>query len=268
MRPIQRYGVLLVGGLVWTIAAGRQPLVSIDAQFLNPSAQNIINSPRPLVESETAIVLEHVRAVVSDKKARLSYVPGGPGPEVIMGPTGWPRSVRTTSGYDFGARDGRSGHVDLITLTNYTGAASQRCDGPALNGELIIEYEYRNPPDRWTVKARTRALLEPLAPLFDALAGRTRLQTGEQQQIDGRMARAFVAPFQIPPGGQGGPPAGTTQSLWIDVETLLPLRWSLSVPAVPARGTPAFSGYGLSFTYDASIELNVPDGLTTPTCIP
>ena len=59
-----------------------------------------------------------------------------------------------------------------------------------------------------------------------------------------------------------------TQSLWIDVETLLPLRWSLSVPAVPAQGIPAFSGYGLSFTYDASIEVTVPDGLAAPDCIP
>jgi hypothetical protein len=104
--------------------------------------------------------------------------------------------------------------------------------------------------------------------LFDALAGRVKLQVGKQQEVDGRMARALVAPFHIPPGGQGGPPEGTTQSLWIDLETLLPLRWSLSVPAVPAQGIPAFSGYRLSFTYDASIELTVPDGFVPTDCIP
>src|SRR4051794_10047515 len=124
MHPIQRYGILLVSGLAWTIAAGRPSLISIDAQFLNPSAKDIINSPRPLVETEIAIVLARVRAVVTDKKARLSYVPGGPGPEVIMGPTGWPRWVRTRSGYN-GGSDGRSGHVDVITLTNYTGMAAR-----------------------------------------------------------------------------------------------------------------------------------------------
>jgi hypothetical protein len=54
-------------------------------------------------------------------------------------------------------------------------------------------------------------------------------------------------------------------SHWIDTFSVLPLRWSLSVPA--AAGLPTIPDYGLSFTYDASLDLGPPDGVQAPDCV-
>jgi len=50
--------------------------------------------------------------------------------------------------------------------------------------------------------------------------------------------------------------------------TLLPLRWSMSMPAMPERGVPAIPDYGLSFTYDASLDLRPPDVTLSTDCVP
>jgi hypothetical protein len=198
-----------------------------------------------------------------------------------MGPNGRPRLIRAVSGYDAagGSASGTNGagesqsqqatHVDLITVIEYTGRQARKCDGTAIEGDLIIEYERRSTASQWTATARTRTPMEILAPPFDMLAGTINLEIGDRRQIGERMARAFIAPWRLPPGAQaGGPlPAGIVQSLWIDVASLLPLRWSISVPAMPERGAPAIPDYGLSFTYDPAIDLRPPDGITPPDCI-
>jgi hypothetical protein len=55
--------------------------------------------------------------------------------------------------------------------------------------------------------------------------------------------------------------------LWIDVESLLPLRWGVSIASAPERGIPPIPDYGLSFSYDASIDVRPPDGVAPPDCI-
>jgi hypothetical protein len=253
------------------------------SQTLNPPARDVLNSPRPLLPAEVAIVLAAVREAVSGKTCRLSYAPNGPGPEVLMGPNGRPRFVRATSGYDATggsfadgngvgrglAQSQQSGHVDVLTFTEYTGRPARKCDGAALNGELVIEYEHRGSDDRWTVKARTRNSVEFAGPLFDMLAGVTPAESGDRRSLGDRVGRALVAPWKAAPGVQqyAPPPVGVSQSLWIDTDSLLPLRWSISVPAMPGRGTPAIPEYGLSFTYDSSLDLRPPDDIVSPDCV-
>jgi hypothetical protein len=70
------------------------------AQVLNPPARDFLNTNRPLQPAEIAAVLAATRVAISGKTCRLSYVPNGPGPEVLMGANGRPRFMRTTSGYD------------------------------------------------------------------------------------------------------------------------------------------------------------------------
>jgi hypothetical protein len=132
--------------------------------------------------------------------------------------------VRAISGYDYSSgavgADGngnrtpsqQSGHVDVITFTEYR-SVGHKCDGTALENELVIEYEHKSTDDRWTVKARTRTPFELGATVFDMLAGITALESGNRRSFDGRTARALVAPWNLPAGAQGGPPAGTSQSL-------------------------------------------------------
>jgi hypothetical protein len=216
--------------------------------------RDILNTDRPLQPAEVAVVLAATRAAVSGKTFRLSYVPNGFGPEVLMGANGRPRFLRAISGYDYQSgglgvdRNGnrtqsqQSGHVDVVTFTEYTGRSARKCDGTSLDDELVIEYEHKSTDDRWTVKARTRTLLEVAAPVFDMLAGITPVESGSRRSFDDRIGRALVAPWKLPSGAQSsGPlPAGVNQSIWIDIVSMLPLRWSISMPATPERGIPPF----------------------------
>lgn len=106
------------------------------SQAVYPPARDILNTERSLQPAEIAAVLAAVQEAVSGKTFRLSYVPNGPGPEVLMGPDGRPRFVRAVSGYDYrsgvvGADNGnrtqsqQSGHVDVITFTEYTSVGQQ-----------------------------------------------------------------------------------------------------------------------------------------------
>ena len=250
--------------------------LAASAQRLNPSAREIFGSARALQAPEVAIVLDAVRAAVSGRTLRLAYVPGGPGPEVLMGANGRPRYVRSVSGGEFGGGwtlDGNgnrtprpSVRVDVIRFTEYTGRAARRCDGSAPGEELVIDYELRSTGGQWTVKARTRTAHEALWPAFDILAGSVTAESGSRRTVESREARALVAPWKPPAGSQpgGGLPAGATQSLWIDVAAMLPLRWSIAVPAMPEHGAAAIPDYGLSFSYDPSLNLRPPD-VTLPT---
>lgn len=242
------------------------------SQALNPPARDILNTDRPLQPAEIAAVLAATRVALSGKACRLSYVPNGPGPDVLMGANGRPRFVRAISGYDYGSGGGgdgsgnrtqfhQSGHVDVDTFTEYTGRSARKCDGTPLDDELVIEYEHKSTDDRWTVKARTRTLLEFAAPVFDMLAGITPVESGNRRSFDDRVGRALVAPWKLPAGALSSAPlpAGARQSIWIDTVSMLPLRWSISMPAMPE--------YGLSFTYDSSLDLRPPDAILSTDCV-
>lgn len=118
--------------------------------------------------------------------------------------------------------------------------------------------------------ARTRRDSEVNGSAFEMLAGRTPAASGERRDVRGRPARAFVAPFALPEGATGGPPPGTAQALWVDVVTLLPVQWTLTLPSMPelqGRGLPEF---GVAFTYPdpSSVDLQPPAGVEAPSCIP
>jgi hypothetical protein len=248
-------------------------LISIapHAQTLNPSARTIVAQSRTLTQAEVAQVVGAARDAIAGRTFKLSYQPGGPGPEVLMAANGRPRFVRTVSGYTSwsgSSRGSSSGGTSTTSretqanareITEFTGRPARRCDGSATDGELVIEY--RNEDQRgWTAKARTRTPMEFAAPVFDILTGVVAVEDGAAKTIGDRRARAFVAPWKPPAGSQPGGPLvpNLTQSLWIDVETLLPLRWDVNAPTAP--------GYGVSFTYEA-IDIRAPVGVVAPECI-
>jgi hypothetical protein len=218
------------------------------------SAAEILTSDRPLQPDELTIVLAAAREAISGRAFRLSYVPGGPGPEMLMGAAGRPRYSRGTSS-------------DLTSFIEYTGRPARTCDGTPLKEELVIEYERKSTDDRWNTKARTATSREMGFPVFDMLAGAKTIELGGIRLFGDRVGRALVTPWTLPEGAiSGGPiPEGVRQSLWIDTVSFLPLRWSLSVPA--GRGLPAIPEYGLSFTYDAPLDLRPPDGVPAPDCV-
>lgn len=241
-------------------------VTALTAQTLNPPARAIVNTPRALGPAEVAQVLAEARVAISGKTFKLSFRSGGPGPELLMGPDGRPRFVRGVSGYTSWSASAVNGstttsreyHANVTELTEFTRRAARRCDGQPAEGELVIDYRNENEKG-WTAKARTRTQMEFATPVFDMLTGAIAAESGGRRHVGDRWARAFVAPWKLPPGAlPGGPlPPNLTQALWIDVESLLPLRWELSAPTAP--------GYGLSFSYE-TLDIRQPAGVAAPDC--
>jgi hypothetical protein len=249
---------------VHVVGAALLSAAAVVAQTPNPSAQVVINRPRALTAAEIAQVLAAARTAVNGRTLRLSYQPGGPGTELLMADDGRPRLVQAVSGYTWTASNGASGaatehHATVTEVTEFTRRPAKRCDGAPDDGELVIEY--RSEDDKgWTAKARTRTPIEFATPVFDMLTGGAALASGERKPLGGRVARAFTAPWQLPQGATpGGPlPPDIHQTLWIDVESLLPLRWELSAATMPA--------YGLWFTYE-TVQIRAPEGVPAPGCV-
>ncbi len=157
-----------------------------------------------------------------------------------MGPGGRPRCIRMISG--------REGQAETVTFLHYTGTAARGCDGTPRTGELVLEYEHKG--STWTVEARTRSAIELNDAAFEMLAGHQALTSGAVQRLGDRTLRALVAPFRSPEGALGGPPLGTLMSLWLDTNSLLPVRWSLTLPASAEHGIPAGGpDFEVWFTY-------------------
>jgi hypothetical protein len=230
-------------------------------------AASALMSAGQTTQLEIAQVLTAARAAIAGRTFRLSYQPGGPGPEVLMAADGRPRFIQTVSGYtSWSAVTGNSAptttreyRANVQEVTEFTRQAARRCDGSPITGELVIEYRNEN-AQGWTAKARTRTVMEVAAPVFDMLTGTTAVKHDGIKTIGDRSARALIAPWAPPAGAQaGGPlPPNLTQTLWIDVETLLPLRWEVGAPTTP--------GYGVSFTYE-TLDIRAPDGVAAPQCI-
>jgi hypothetical protein len=189
---------------------------------------------------------------------------------------GRPAIVRTAYGISGGfvGGDGSQSewHDEFIDVADYTGAPARRCDGAAVVGELVITYQHRGSTDTWTASGATTAVdwngapVEIGGPIFNILSETTPVSSDVVRQTgDGRLTRAFTAPFSVPPHsargsyGLGDPPAAATQSLWIDAGSLLPVRWEVVV------GDRV--GYELVFNYE-HLDLRPPDGLEPPRCIP
>jgi hypothetical protein len=261
------------------------------AQTLSSSPRKLLNTDRPLTASEIATIFTASRRALAAKTFRLVTAAGGQGTEVLMGPDGRPKMIRRTYGLEggivFGVVAGAPGvateptqthwHDEFINIVDYTGRPARRCAGSTAQGEMVIEYEHRGSTNAWTATARNRNAGDVggpgIAPVFNMLLGAPPVASGEREQIGGRWARAFDSSW-TPPGSNAEPPllrgdpipnlAGTlapddpTQTLWIDTESLLPLRWEAS-----RRGMVT---HGFTFTYE-SIDLRPPPGIDAPACI-
>jgi hypothetical protein len=267
------------------------------AQTPNPSPPELLNIARPLTTTEIATVLDASRQALTAKTFRLSIAPRGQGPEVLMGPAGRPKIIRTTYRIVGGVVGGIVGGVvsgtpggatrsaetrwqeDFTNIVDYTGRPARRCDGSAEHGEMVIEYVHRSTTHAWTATARTRSARDVggprIARMFEMLLDAAPLTSGVRRQIGDRWARALVSSWTPPrpdarseaplltgdpmPNVAGDPmPDDATQSLWIDTASLLPLRWEVS-----ERGRLT---YGIDITHE-SIDLRPPAGVDAPECI-
>jgi len=156
-------------------------------------------------------------------------------------------------------------HVDVTTFTHYTGQAARGCDGKPGDRELVLEYEDKG--KGWTVKARARGTSEVFGPVMEMLAGAREVTDGGQRRIGDRQTRGFVSSYKLPEGATGGPPEGTTETIFIDTQTLRPLRWIITLPEETRRELPPGFEYGVSLTYPTGVALQPPGGVTVPDCV-
>jgi hypothetical protein len=259
-------------------------VLALFAQTSTPSLRNVLNADRALTPAEIADVLSASRRVLANKTFRVSFA------EVLMGRAGRPRLIRSSGaimgGIVYGIAPGDTSrtptHVEWreerTTITDFTGRPARRCDGSAVAGELVVEYVHSSLINAWTTTARaetneTRPL--PWQWVFGMLGGTTPATSGERKQIGARWARALVAPW-TPLTTTTGPPEQVeltgdplpnvpgdpvhpvskelTQTLWIDVESLLPLRWETT------------HGHEINLTYER-LDLQRPAGVRAPDCI-
>lgn len=255
-------------------------------QAVDQSPRELLNAARPLTNAEIAIVLAASRDALTGKTLRLISVFNGQGPELRMGPAGLPTAFRSISTIEGGtvsvSADGTrtSTHfVEEVTrFIDYTGVAVRRCDGSIEPGEMVIEYVRHGAGREWTATSRRREADNVgglgYAWALAMLRGAVSLVSMERGHIAGRPARAFAAAWVLPGGDnveriilRGDPapnvigepaPNESIQTLWIDAESLLPLRWEVN-----KRGE---RSHGFDFTY-VSIELQPPAGVEAPSCV-
>jgi len=256
---------------------------TLTAQDLRTRPEDLLKVARPLRVDEISWILTGVRAALAGQTVRIAVAPDGPGPDILFGVDGRPHIIRTTGGIEGGimSSDGTSmrWHTTVEAITDYTGHPARSCDGAALDGEFAVEYRNEN-DSGWKATARAvkgipsvaREQLMMLSPLPE-------MESGGMKTFGERKARALVAPWTPPPAAfhrdavvgdprpnaapsLGATASGGSQMLWIDVDSLRPIRWTASA-SVPGERT-----YALTFTYDLSPEPQIPAGITPPSCVP
>lgn len=146
------------------------------------------------------------------------------------------------------------------TLIDYTGLPAHACDGEDLGRELVVEYGV--PPEHaQDAIAHTRRITEMIDDHFGILVNPTIVVRNFRERLGPLETRRFVAPWVNTRLESAVPLPPEEQFLWIDVDTLLPVRWE-------AADFGMLSDWGLTFTYDPALMLRPPDGVVAPTCVP
>ena len=153
-------------------------------------------------------------------------------------------------------------------LRHYTYRPAEYCGGgltgPA-GGDLVEEYAER--PDGWVTAARAATPIEPTPRLFDVLTGDAELVDAGTRIVGGAVVRGIQAPWkavriETPTFRTEGPDIpDTTQTLWIDVETLLPMRYEIAVNIA------GIGDYGYNMELTDGPDLRPPATVKAPGCI-
>jgi hypothetical protein len=238
------------------------------------SPSDLLNRQRPLAAAEVSRVVSGIRQALAGKTLRLvDKVQGDP--EILMGRDGMPRLVRFKGrGESVAGITTETGTMRVFNLPDvivsvfeYSRVPARRCDGALASSGMVIEYVLN-----LTTKVRQVTAREPgprdagMAGPLEMLKATETLTSGENRLVGRRRARALVSPMPMRGGvvltGDPAPnPADfiPIQSLWIDTESLLPLRWE-------AFQRQAFLG-ATDFVYE-KLDLQRPAGFEMPTCIP
>ncbi|HEY1305447.1 MAG TPA: hypothetical protein VGF24_17950 [Vicinamibacterales bacterium] len=246
--------VKLVAALTLVVVATTVPLMAqreatpqTDLR-LQSAALALINDPRPLTPAEVKGVLSAAFAAMRGKTFRVTFPAQATVAEkqIVPDERGRLRYYRTT-------------YEDLEVIEDHTNLAAVTCDGRRLGGTLYIEYG-RQGSGKWDVSAYPENDWHSMYRYFDIFD--EPLESGGFSNIDEHLSRALVGPTEndrkIDP--DFGAPPNVKHVLWLDVRTLLPVRWEMVVDGEPTE-------IALQFVHDPSLALRPPKGVKTPTCI-
>jgi len=253
------------------------PLLALMAVMLfqvGTSSPALLKLERPLITVEMETVVRGIRQALAGKTLRLVDKFEGD-PEILMGRDGMPQLVRvkgrgeSVAGITSETGTTRVFNVPdvIVSVFEYSRTPARRCGGgPAASG-MAIEYRLNLTTKVREITAREIGSRDAgTARPLEMLKATEGLTSGESRLVGTRTARALVSPMPIPDdvvltGDPAPNPADFVpiQSLWIDTDSLLPLRWEVSRRR-------AIVG-AIDFVYE-QLDLRPPAGFELPQCIP
>lgn len=283
-------------GVVSTVVAIWSVALAAFAQTPIAHLHDLLKAARPLTRGETRQILTATNRQIAGAAFRWSTDyddrRGQRGStEVVIGANSRPHFIRMQLSYEAGfvstaVPGGEPAssrwHVDADHIVEFTGRRVRACGGAARPGELIVEYT--NEGGGWTAVGIDRPYPGYPHEIFDILAGAIRVESGDVQRISDRVARAFLAPWMLPTAAAqstraeaiiGDPlpnvPRDTRveparQALWIDVDSLRPVRWE-AFPDSSRRAGAAQPFRRFTFDYDATLTIDRPAGIAAPGCV-
>lgn len=199
----------------------------------------LLDGPGPLTPGEVDAVLEAASKVIVGKSF-MSYGGFGGGTFTVgEGP-------RVRSAY-YGDR-----------ATEWTGTAARRCDGTPMDGELSLEWAM----DRsgWTATATADNQPRLLDAMFELWSVEIELvEDAGFREVDGIRLRGLRYPFQPHQGAQF---EASSQSIWFDPRTRLPVRYEIEIRS------PEPMDYGYFLAYAPGWAGGPDPTAERPDCIP
>lgn len=238
------------------------------------SPRDLLNLQRPLTAAEASRVVSGIRQALAGKTLRLVDKFQGD-PEILMGRDGMPRLVRFKGrGESVAGITTETGTMRVFNLPDvivsvfeYSRVPARRCKGGQAASGMVIEYLMNLTTEVRQVTAREPGPRDAgMARPLEMLKATETLTSGENRLVGNRRARALVSPMLVSgdvvlTGDPAPNPAEFVrmQSLWIDTDSLLPLRWEVFQRQARLGA--------IDFVYE-QIDLRRPAGFEMPKCIP
>ena len=239
------------------------------------SPRELLHLQRSLTGAEVNTVVGGIRQALTGRTLRLMDRAQRAQREILMGGDSLPRFIRVKGrGESVAGITSEAGTMRVFNLPDvivsvfeYSRTPARHCnDAPAASG-MVIEYVVN-----LTTKVRHVTAREPgpldigMARPLEMLNAPATLSSGGTRLFGKRNARALVSTATtsgdvVLTGDPAPNPADFVpmQTLWIDADSLLPLRWEVHRRQVMVDA--------IDFGYDR-FELARPDGFEVPACIP
>lgn len=218
--------------------------IRADRRPMPVSARELLRQSRNLTQAEVEHVVNSALATMSGKAFR-GYVGPATHVQILMDSRARPTYLL----------------VDLASFgtvfEEHTSRPAVTCDGEPLDSRLYIEYGL-NEHGKWDVTAYPERDWHSMPKYYDIFT--KELTVGEFKEINEHQTRALIGPMDDHDAEPGHQAADVQQAIWLDLNTLLPVRWEM---VVNQRAT----DYAVTFWYDSTLVLRPPPVKRKPVCV-